>query len=87
MPKSIKTAVSLPEDTYRRAENLRRKARKSRSALYAQALQALLKAEEIREKEAQYEAAYRKQPVTQAELEDIKAFAKIGWETLEKEDW
>ena len=87
LAKAVKTAISLPAETYRRAEALRRKAGKSRSELYSQALQALLKAEEIREKEAQYIAAYRKHPETPEELAEAKAWIKLGAEGLEPEDW
>ena len=38
----MKTAVSLPDDVFRAAERLARRARKSRSQLYAEALSGYL---------------------------------------------
>lgn len=84
MPKSVKTAVSLPAEIFERAEALRRRKRKSRSGLYSAALEAFLKAEEIREKEARYEAGYRKHPEDPAELEPL---LRLSLEALPKEDW
>lgn len=81
---AVKTAVSLPAETYRRAEALRRKARKSRSALYAEALEAYLKALETREKEARYEAGYRAMPETRHETAGA---TKASLASLELEDW
>lgn len=85
--KAVKTAVSLPAETFQRAEALRRKEGKTRSALYAEALEAHLKALEVRELEARYEAGYRKHPETEAELAEIDAFAKLSAQSLEPEDW
>ncbi|MBI5881534.1 MAG: hypothetical protein HZB91_00285 [Elusimicrobia bacterium] len=84
MKKSIKTAVSLPEDTYRRAESLRRKNGASRSALYASALQEYFKALEVRDAEDRYAAGYRAAPEDPA---DLKAWAKAAGSALGKEDW
>lgn len=81
---TIKTAVSLPDTTYRRAETARRKNRQSRSALYARALELYLKALEVRELEARYEAGYRKHP---EDPEEIRALGKAGLSVLSKEPW
>ncbi len=84
MDRSIKTAVSLPAETYRRVEAVRRKSKQSRSALYAQALEAFLKAQEVREMEARYEAGYRAKPETKAEIEWA---TQASLTALEPEDW
>ena len=87
MQNFIKTAISLPTDTYRRAEALRRKAGKSRSELYASAIEALLSAIEVRESDARYEDGYRAKPETARERADAQAFLKAGLPSLDKEDW
>lgn len=84
MAKTIKTAVSLPAETFKRAEALRRKTGKSRSGLYAAALEALCKAQEVREKEARYEAGYRKHPET---AEEVEWATKASLLSLQPEDW
>lgn len=43
---SVKTAISLPDDLYHRAERLAQRLGRSRSALYAEALSAYLDAAE-----------------------------------------
>lgn len=84
MPKTIKTAVSLPAETFRRAEALRRKSGRSRSELYAAALEALLKAVEVRELEERYAAGYRAKPETRAEIDWA---LRAGLTALEPGDW
>ncbi len=82
MTNAIKTAISLPTETFRRGETLRRALRKSRSALYAAALESYFKAQELREKEDRYLAGYRKKP------EKPDAWLTAAWMSgLEKEDW
>lgn len=68
--KTIKTAVSLPAETYQKAEKLRKKWGKSRSEFIGDALAGVIKAEEIREKEARDNAAYAKNPYTQEEIDE-----------------
>lgn len=68
--KTIKTAVSLPAETYQKAEKLRKKMGKSRSQFIADALAGIIKTEEIREKEARDNAAYAKNPYTQEEIDE-----------------
>ena len=84
MKRTVKTAVSLPEETYRRAESLRRKNGASRSALYAAALQEYFRAMEVRDKEDRYAAGYGAVPEDPVEL---NAWAKAAGEALGKEDW
>lgn len=84
---SIKTAVSLPAETFRKAEALRRKKSKSRSSFYADALKAYLEAQEVREMEARYEAGYRARPETEAEKAQAEALFNTAAGALEPEDW
>jgi hypothetical protein len=67
----MKTAFSLPAPLFRAAEAKRRKTGLSRSALYARALAAYLRADQVREHEARYEAGYRENPEEASELEAI----------------
>jgi len=84
MPKSIKTAVSLPEPVYRKAEAARRKSGRSRSGLYAAALQMFLKAQELRDQEDRYAAGYKAKP---DDLGEIDALTQAGAALFDKEDW
>lgn len=84
MVKSIKTAISLPVETYRSAENLRRKEKRSRSEFYAKALEAYLKAEEMRVMDARCEDGYREKPETK---DDAVWVARAGLTALKPGDW
>ncbi|MDE2292964.1 MAG: hypothetical protein KGL53_12855 [Elusimicrobia bacterium] len=80
----MKTAVSLPQDTFRRAERLRRRRRLSRSALYARALETFMRASEVREREAVHAAGYQAAPESAAEAESltrasVQALADWEW--------
>lgn len=77
--KTIKTAVSLPAETYHKAEKLRKKLGKSRSAMIADALDKMIKETEIKEAEERDAAAYKTNPETAAEHR--------GWEKRVAEAW
>lgn len=84
MKKSIKTAISLPQETYRRAEELRRKTGKSRSELYANALSAYFGVQELRDREARYVAGYQAMPES---VPEAQALVKASASAFEPEDW
>lgn len=84
IPRTVKTSVSLPEPTYRKAEAARRRGRKSRSALYAEALEAHLKALEVRDAEERYAAGYRNKP---EDLGLVAAATRAGAALMAEEDW
>ena len=84
MGQTVKIAVSIPEDRYRRAESLRKKTGDSRSALYTKALDTLFTSLAVRELEARYEAGYRGKPEDTAELE---AVLKVSSLLHGKEKW
>jgi metal-responsive CopG/Arc/MetJ family transcriptional regulator len=77
--KTIKTAVSLPAETYLKAEKLRKKLGKSRSAMVADALLEMIKGIEIKEAEERDAAAYKAMPETEDEHR--------GWEKRVAEAW
>ena len=85
MARSIKTAVSFPEALYRRAEAYRRKTGRSRSGLYAAALEAYFGILELRENERRYEAGYKVRPEVPAELEAGLKAGLPSWGP--PEDW
>ena len=84
--KTIKTAVSLPAETYLKAEKLRKKLGKSRSQMIADALAGVIKTEEIREKEARDNAAYAKNPYTAEEIEEAMRNTEEAWKEFD-DDW
>lgn len=74
--KTIKTAVSLPAETYYRIEKMRKYMKKTRSEIYARALSALLKDLGKWEKELRDSAAYQARPETEA---DRAVDANVDW--------
>lgn len=84
--KTIKTAVSLPAETYLKAEKIRKKIGKSRSALIALALSQLIKKIEIRETEARDNAAYKRNPPTAAEIEEARLHSEEALNQYD-DDW
>jgi len=84
--KTIKTAVSLPAETYLKVEKLRKKLGKSRSEMVADALAGVIKVEEIREKEERDNAAYAKNPYTPEEIAEAMAATEEAWKEF-GDDW
>ncbi|MEK7767440.1 MAG: hypothetical protein AAB368_14520 [bacterium] len=73
----VKTAISLPSETFALGEKLRRKTGASRSGLYAVALRAYAEQLTLREAEARYVAGYAAHPEDAAASEGaLKAWAK-----------
>ena len=78
----MKTAVSIPDDIFERAEHLARRAKRSRSELYARAL-------------TEYVARHAPDPVTEAmdrvvaELDEPRDnfVSKSARRTLERSEW
>lgn len=85
--KSIKTAVSLPAETYHKAEKLRKKLGKSRSEMVAQALSQMVKEAEDRERDERTIAAYKKFPETDEEVAQAQAATEKAWNELYDDDW
>jgi hypothetical protein len=74
----------LPAAVYRKAESARKRQRRSRSGLYAAALETYLAALELREQEARYAAGYKATP---EDLAEIAAGVEASLPVLGKEDW
>lgn len=82
--RAAKTAISLPAETFERAERLRRVLGKSRSELYAMALDAYFGALEVRELESRYAAGYSAKPES---VKEVEALTRASAEALPAEDW
>jgi metal-responsive CopG/Arc/MetJ family transcriptional regulator len=85
--KTIKTAVSLPAETYAKAEKLRKKLGKSRSQMVADALARMVKEAENRERDERVIASYRKFPETNEEVAQAQAATEMAWKELYDDDW
>jgi metal-responsive CopG/Arc/MetJ family transcriptional regulator len=73
--KSVKIAVSLPAPLYLNVEAARKKFRRSRSTVVQDALAEWLRVERDAEMVRKYEAGYRRQPETRAEIAAARASA------------
>lgn len=71
----VKVAMTLPDDLYRVVELVRKKTRKSRSAVLQDALRYWLSQQEQSVLIRQYEAGYRKNPETRREVKAAEAAA------------
>ncbi len=72
---AVKVAMTLPDDLYRIVEQVRKKTRKSRSAVLQDALRYWLSQQEQSVLIREYEAGYRKRPETRQEIKAAEAAA------------
>jgi len=72
---AVKIAMTLPDDLYRIVEQVRKKTRKSRSAVLQAALRYWLSQQEQSVLIREYEAGYRKTPETRREVKAAEAAA------------
>lgn len=72
---AVKVAMTLPDDLYRIVEQVRKKTRKSRSAVLQDALRYWLSQQEQSVLIREYEAGYRKTPETRQEVKAAEAAA------------
>lgn len=80
-----KVAITIDRALLKQAERLRRATAESRSAVFARALRALLRAEERQRKVQRYVEAYRELPETPAEIDmadrlAVDALRDVPWE-------
>lgn len=78
----MKTAISLPDDLFERAERAARELGMSRSELYATALREYLSERRLGDVTAQLDALYADQP---SELDP--GLARRQWQSLPAEEW
>lgn len=72
---AVKVAMTLPDDLYRIVEQVRKKTRKSRSAVLQDALRYWLSQQEQSVLIREYETGYRKKPETSREVKAAEAAA------------
>jgi metal-responsive CopG/Arc/MetJ family transcriptional regulator len=80
MKASAKIAISLPADTFRALERVRRRMGTSRSAAVARAIEAWVNAVELGPEDKRYAEAYLRAPERTAETAAIAAEAVAEWE-------
>jgi metal-responsive CopG/Arc/MetJ family transcriptional regulator len=78
----MKTAVSIPDPIFKKAEKFARKARLSRSELYATALDAYLKAHDNQSITERLNEVYA---TVDSRLDPV--LERLQWESLPREDW
>lgn len=84
MSKSIKFAVSIPDDEFRDLEALRKKQGLTRSAVVSKALRLWKETRKMEKLVRSYVEGYKKIPEV---LTEIKALEKVSCESLSTEDW
>ncbi len=82
--RTIKVAVSLPADTYRKIEKTRKQRRISRSAVISEALRCWVASGQEQEKVHAYVEGYRRAPET---VQEFKPFELLTYEALAAEEW
>lgn len=82
--KTIKFAVSIPDEDYRDIERIRKREKVSRSGVVVEAIRFLKKFREREELVRQYEEGYRKKP---EKLSEIKGWERVSLEAFSEEGW
>jgi len=82
--KSVKVAISLPREVWKKLEAIRREQGESRSALFLEAVQHWLEHRERRAQVRRYEEAYRRMPETP---EEVAACEQAAASLLAAEEW
>jgi metal-responsive CopG/Arc/MetJ family transcriptional regulator len=78
-----KVAVSIPVETLRLLERVRKKARSTRSAAVTEAIQQWLAAKEMGEADERYVEGYLRQPERADEQTTLASAVVEGWEKWE----
>ncbi|OGX05879.1 MAG: hypothetical protein A3G87_04230 [Omnitrophica bacterium RIFCSPLOWO2_12_FULL_50_11] len=81
---TTKVAVSLPTETYKQVERLRRQMKLARSAAVLQALRLWLHQKQERDMEERYAAGYKQKPEHPREVEP---FFQAGLSSFSPESW
>lgn len=85
MAKTMKTAISIPKEDYSLMESLRKKLKKSRSEVVAEALHAWLKKKHEAILDAQIAHGYKQHPEDNQEIETL---ARASLKSLDpQENW
>ena len=78
-----KIAISVDPQLLQAVEALRQRTAESRSAVFARAARMLLRAEEQRRRVQSYVEGYRRQPESEAELDEAEALAHLSLQSAE----
>lgn len=82
--KSAKFAVSLPLETFRMIEQLRRQSAQGRSEAVQEALRLWIQKKEDEERERRYVAGYKKIP---EKVSASEPFYRAGLSSFDRESW
>ncbi len=85
MAKTMKTAITIPNEDYALIEKMRKETGKSRSEILIDAFHETMKARKVKEMEAQYAEGYRRMPETKEELAEVDAMLKSAAEDIAKD--
>lgn len=84
MLKTLKIAISLPKEDFKKLESVRKKLGLQRSTIIDKAIRFWLKNLEKEEMIRQYEDGYKKKPES---IEEIKAQELASAEAFQEEEW
>ena len=84
MPKTIKTAISMPSDVFQLVESIRKETGKSRSEILVEAFHAWIAARKKEVLEKRYENAYRNKPEKLTGMDSLLKASAPAWG---KERW
>jgi metal-responsive CopG/Arc/MetJ family transcriptional regulator len=83
MNRAVKVAISLPAETLREVEAFRKRTGKSRSAVFTEAVAALLAHYRTDDRDRRYVEAYLRRPARQEDAAAVAAAAVAAWEPWE----
>jgi metal-responsive CopG/Arc/MetJ family transcriptional regulator len=82
--RAVKVAITIPESEFRQVEAIRKQLKTTRSAVILRALEHWLAAQRAVALDRHYQAAYRRRPETQAEIDVQRVLAMP---VLVSEEW
>ena len=83
MNRAVKVAISLPAETLAAVETFRKRTGRSRSAVFTEAVEALLAPHRIDERDRRYVEAYLLHPARQEDVGAVASAAVAAWEPWE----
>lgn len=83
MNRAVKVAISLPAETLEAVEAFRKRTGKSRSAVFAEAVEAMLAPQRMDDRDRRYVEAYLRRPARQEDTAPVAAAAVAAWEPWE----
>jgi Ribbon-helix-helix protein, copG family. len=83
MNRAVKVAISLPAETLEAVEVFRKRTGQSRSAVFTEAVEALLAPYRIDDRDRRYVEAYLRRPAHKEDTAAVAAAAVAAWEPWE----